>query len=328
MSVVYHEQDANLQDLAGRRVGVLGYGSMGRPIALNLRDSGVNVFAGVRSPEKQHLAQADRVVAAPIETIVQQCDIVLLMLPDEVMPRIYLEKVSPFLQRGSTLIFASGYNVAFGFIEAPPFVDVGLLAPRTSGVLVRERYLDGTGFYSFVSVAQDASRRAWKTVLALALAAGSLKAGAIEVSIEQEAELDLFIQQTLLPIVHNLFVTAAALLLRSGYPPEAALSELYISDEFTDYLNRAAQLGLLAGLQETSLTNQYGTLSRIERFNDLKLERLLEVTLRDIRSGNFAKEWRQEYSDGYPRLRKLLKAQQGLDLWDFEQQTLDMLKRF
>ena len=74
-----------------------------------------------------------------------------------------------------------------------------------------------------------------------------------------------------------------------------------------------------------SLTSQYGTFSRLERFSDLKLQRLMEVTLAEIRAGAFAKEWAKEYGDGYHRLRKLLKAQSDLDVWDMEQQALDML---
>jgi ketol-acid reductoisomerase len=80
-------------------------------------------------------------------------------------------------------------------------------------------------------------------------------------------------------------------------------------------------------LQLTSLTGQYGTITRQERFDDLKLERLMEITLEEIRSGEFAQEWAKEYINGYPRLRKLLKAQEDSDLWELEQQTLDALQR-
>ena len=96
----------------------------------------------------------------------------MLMVPDERMPQIYLEQISPNLGRNHTLIFSSSYNIAFGFIEAPSFIDVGLIAPRTMGVAVRQRYLEEQGFFSFVAVGQDASGNAWQTVLALAKAVG------------------------------------------------------------------------------------------------------------------------------------------------------------
>lgn len=325
MTVIYYEDDGDLTFLAGKPIAVLGYGNLGRALALNLRDSGLHVIVGVRTQDSADLARADGLAPLPIDSAAQAAPIIMLMLPDEVMPQVYLDQISPHLRRGSTLIFGSGYNVAFGFIEAPPFVDVGLLAPRTFGAAVRDRFLTGQGFHSFVAVGQDASGKAWQTVLALAKAAGSLKAGAIEVSIEQEAELDLFFQQAILPVFHNMILTAANLLLRQGYPSEALFSQLYLSGEFSDYLHRAEQMGLLPALGLNSLTAQYGTLNRLDRFDDLKLERLMEVTLREIRDGVFAKEWRGEYSDGYPRLRKLLKQQQELELWELERQALDML---
>jgi ketol-acid reductoisomerase len=226
------------------------------------------------------------------------------------------------------LIFASAYNVAFGYIEAPPFVDVGLIAPRTFGAAVRERYQAGSGFFSCVAIGQDATGHAWYTLLAVAKAIGTLKAGAIEVSIEQEVELDMFFQQAILPAFHHIIHTAANLLIHMGYPPEAVFADLYISGEFTDYLNRAAYFGLLPTLRLTSLVSQYGATSRQERFNDLKMERLMEITLEEIRSGDFAQEWSKEYADGYPRLKKLLKAQENMEMWEMEQQALDFLRRY
>jgi ketol-acid reductoisomerase len=123
-------------------------------------------------------------------------------------------------------------------------------------------------------------------------------------------------------------ITAARLLMSKGYPPEAVLTELYIGGEFTDYLSRAAQDGLLHALQLGSMTSQYGTFSRLDRFDDLKLERLMEVTLDEITNGAFAREWAKEYSDGYPRLDKLRKSQSDMEVWELEQQTLDMLMPF
>lgn len=326
MTVVYYEDDGDLEVLRGKAIGIIGYGSLGRPIALNLRDSGMIVRVAVRTGEARELAQLDGLVPASIEKVVRETAILLLMLPDEVMPGVYLEKISPNLTRGHTLIFASGYNIAFGYIEPPPFVDVGLIAPRTIGQAVRQRYKSGEGFYSFVGVGQDASGNLWALVLALAKAIGSLRAGAIEITIEQEAEMDLFIQQAILPVMHHMMITAADLLLERGYPPEAVMMDLYISGEFTDYLQSATEAGLLHALRLSSLTAQFGIFSRLDRFQDLKLERLMELTLDEIRDGEFAREWAREYADGYPRLRKLLRHQENLDLWELEQQTIDYLR--
>jgi ketol-acid reductoisomerase len=326
MTVIYHEDDASLNILSGKTIGIIGYGNLGRPIALNLRDSGVRLIIGVQPDKTREQAVRDGFEPEDIAGMVTKCHILLLMLPDEVLPEVYIETVSPSLQKGHLLIFASGYNVAFGYIEPPPFVDVGMIAPRTIGAAVRSRYLDGRGFYSFVSVGQDATGTAWDSILALAKAIGSLRAGAIELTMEQEAQLDLFVQQAILPAFHNIMTTAADVLLEMGYPPEAAIMDLYISGEFTDYLSSASKHGLLHALKLSSLTGQYGIFSRLERFKELKLERLMEVTLDEIRDGDFSKEWAREYEDGYPRLRTLIRTQEQLDLWELEQQTIDMLK--
>ena len=237
MSMIYQEHHADLAYLNGKLVGIIGYGNLGRPIALNLRDSGVDVIVSERDLNRYKIATREGFRMVNIPELVQQTDIILLLVPDELMPQIYLDEVSPYLSRGDTLVFGSAYNLAFGYIEAPPFVDIGLVAPRTIGVAVRERYLADRGFFSFVSVGQDATGKAWDTVLSLAKAIGSLRpgAGAIEVVFEREAELDLFLQQAILPLMHQTLVTAAELLMEEGYPPEAAFADLYISGELEDY---------------------------------------------------------------------------------------------
>lgn len=327
MPFIYHEEDGNLNDLVARQVSLIGYGHLGRPIALNMRDSGISVLVGTRGEDSREQARADGFEATTIEEAVERGHIIFMLLPDEIMPPFYLEQVSPHLKRGDMLVFGSAYNVAFGYIEAPSFVDVGLLAPRLMASAVRDRYESGEGFCSFVSVGQDASGRAWPLLLALAKAAGALKAGAVEVSFEQEAELDLFSQQVIMPIMQHAIQKAAQLLISRGYPPEAVLTELYLSGEFAYYLRQAARIGLLPALQSTSLTGQYGTFSRLDRFNDLKLERLMEVTLDEIHTGRFAQEWGKEAADGYRRLNSLAKSQEDQELFELEQQTLDLFGR-
>lgn len=327
MTMIYHQDDGDLAYLAGKPVGVIGYGSLGRAFALNLRDSGVQVIVGGRSEASRETAEADGLTATSIEEAARAARILLLLMPDEVMPAVYLESVAPHLRRGDMLVFASAYNVAFGYIEAPPFVDVGLIAPRLMAAAVRERFEAGAGYCSYVAVGQDASGQAWRTLLALARAVGALEPGAIEVSFEQEAALDLFIQQTVMPVLHDLLDKAARLLISRGFPPEAVLTELYLSGEFAAYLHHAEQRGLVSALRQTPPIAQYGILSRVERFSDLKLDRLLEVTLDEIQAGNFAREWTKERQDNHRRLNQLLKAYVDPDLLDWEQQTLESFGR-
>lgn len=326
MTVVYHENDGDLNVLLGKTVHVIGYGTMGRPVALNLRDSGIRVLVSETDLENQAKARQEGFTTIPIGEGAAAADVLFMLKRDDVMPRVYLEEVSPHLQRGQALIFASAYNTTFGFIEAPPFVDVGLVSPRTVGTAVRDRYLSGEGFTSFVAVGQQATRNAWATILSLAKAIGALKGGAIEIKFEAEAELDMFIQQAILPVFHKAVITAAQLLLRTGYPAEAIFSELYLSGETSDHFKQAALHGLMGAIKGNSLPAQYGILSRYERFQDMRLERLMEITLDEIRQGKFATEWSREFTAEYPRLRHLLREQEKMDMWELEQQTLDLLR--
>ncbi len=327
MTVIYHDEDGDLNVLSGRKIGVIGYGNMGRPVALNLRDSGISVLVSEPRAEKQAQALSEGFALIEVEELVRTADVIMPLLRDEAMPKIYLERVSPHLRRGQALVFSSAYNLTYGFIEAPPFVDVGLVSARTLGAAVRERYVTGEGFASFVAVAQDASRHAWDVVLGLAKAIGALKCGAVEIRFEQETELDLFLQQAILPILHGAVITAAQLLMEHGYPPEAVFTELYLSGETSDYLKQAASHGLMNALDLQGLPAQYGTLSRYDRFNNPQFTRLMEITLEEIRSGKFAQEWAKEFGADYPRLRQLLKSRKKMDMWELEQQTLELLRQ-
>lgn len=326
MTVLYHEADGDLAVLAGRRIAVIGYGNLGRPVALNLRDSGLRVLIGNMPDDYGAQARQDGFEVVTIAEAARRSEIVLMLLPDEAMSEAYAQAISPTLQPGDALVFASGYNVAFGFIEPPPFVDCVLIAPRIIGAGVRENYLNSRGYLSFVAVEQDATGQAWAITLALAKALGSLRLGALEMTFKQEAELDLFVQQAFLPALHNLLLTAADLLIQEGYPPEAALLDLYVSGELSYSLSKAAELGFMDTLRMYSLTGQYGMLSRSERFTENKLRRQMEITLDEIRGGKFAQEWAAEYANGYPRLQTLLRKRGNLALWALEQQALEVLR--
>ncbi len=327
MTVIYHEHDANPAVLHGSRIAILGYGHLGRSLALNMRDSGLRVLIG--NIEDQYAVQArmDGFEVVSIGGAARSTDIKLLMLPDEAMPDVYMSDISPSLRPGDALVFGSGYNVAFGYIEPPPFVDVLMIAPRTMASGVREGYLARRGFLSFVAVAQDASGKAWDRLMALSLLVGTLRAGALELTFRQEAELDLFVQQAFFPALHTLLFAAADLLVKEGYPPDAALLDLYISGELSYTLQKAAEIGMMETLKQHSLTGQYGMLSRADRFQEPKLRRQMEIVLDEIRTGKFAQEWAAEFAKGYPRLEALHRKRNQMSLWELEQQVLALLRQ-
>ena len=246
MSTVYHDEDANPQDLRGESVAILGYGNQGSAQAQNLRDSGLPVLVGNIEDSYAKQARSDGFEVLPLDEASRRAQLLFLLVPDEVMPEIYERDVAPGLAPGKLLNFAHGYNVAFGLITPPAEVDVTLIAPRMIGAGVRDGYLSGEGFPSFVGVHQDATGRARARMLALARALGSTRAGCLDMSMNDEATLDLFTEQAFGPAFGRVMMTAIRTLTDAGYPPEAVLMELYLSGEFAYSLGKIREMGMVA----------------------------------------------------------------------------------
>ena len=323
MAVIYHDEDASLEALSGATVAAIGYGNQGRSQALNLRDSGFDVRVGNLEDEYAEQARADGFEVLGIAEAAARGNVVMLLLPDEVMPEVYGRDVAPGLQAGDLLDFASGYNVAFGLIEPPPGVDVVMVAPRMIGPGVRERYVSGEGFPSFVGVGQDATGRARARLLALARALGSTRSGCIEVSPEDEAALDLFTEQAFAPAFGQVLRSAVDTLVEAGFPPEAVLLELYLSGEFAYSLEKGREVGMARQHEYHSHTSQYGTITRAPRFFDVgaELSQKMAAILEEIRSGAFAREWSDGREDKLALLEKAREARDRLPLTQWEDRT-------
>ena len=323
---VYHDEHADLRRLDGKRIAVIGYGNQGRSQALNLRDSGLEIIVGNQDDAYAERARQDGFTVLPIDQAADEADVVVLLIPDEVVPRVFETQIAPHLIEGNTVVFASGYNVAFGSIAPPSGVDVVLLAPRMIGAGVRELYVAGRGFPAFIGVARDHSGRARDTALALAKGIGSTRAGVVEVSFAQEAELDLFTEQCFGPAFGHVLTTAVDLLLEEGYPPEAILLELYLSGELSYTLGKIAEMGLVEQSQLHSPTSQYGSMSRGMRFILPELRTKMRQGLEEIRSGAFAREWAAEQEAGRPTLAVLKEAARSLPLHALEAELLQKLR--
>ncbi len=261
----------------------------------------------------------------PIGAAVSLADIVLLLIPDEVMPGVFAAEVAPRLRHKSVLVFASGYTVAFGLITPPLMVDVILVAPRMVGAGVRDRYVEGRGAPAFIGVAQDVSGQARAYALALAHGIGATRAGVVQVTFAQEAELDLFTEQCFGPAFGHVLTSSVDLLLAEGYPPEAVLLELYMSGEFAYTLEKIAELGMVEQTTLHSTTSQYGSMSRGIRFQLPELREKLREGLREIRSGAFAREWAAEQAEGAPTLAMLREAAREMPLSALESELRQAL---
>ena len=323
---ILHDKDANLGLLEGRQIAVIGYGNQGRAQALNLRDSGLQVMIGNCEDDYAERARGDRFRVLSIEAAAAEADLLMMLIPDEVAPEIFRREIAPHLARGKAVAFATGYNVAFGLITPPPSVDVVLVAPRMIGAGVRDLYVAGRGFPSFIGVAQDYSGQARAIALALAKGIGSTRTGVVEVTFAQEAELDLFTEQCFGPAFGQVLTTSVNLLLEEGYPPEAVLLELYMSGEFAYTLGKIAELGMVEQSALHSRTSQYGSMSRGVRFVLPELRLKMMEGLEEIRSGQFAQEWAAEQEAGAPTLEALRAAARSLPLVQLERELRQALK--
>ena len=299
----FTSRDADPQALKGERVAVVGYGVLGRTVALNLRDSGVGLVAvGNAADGYAEQARAEGFRVLPIGQAVAEADVILVLLPDEVISEVFAAEIAPNLRPGSAIVFASGYTLAYGLLVPPPDVDVLLLAPRMAGENARQRYLDKEGFFACVSVEQEVSGRAWKRLLGLAEAVGVLWAGALELDARQEADLDLFIEQTMGAVIGVAILSAFSIGVEAGIPPEALVMEMYMSGEMETVFRSFRELGFYRASDTHGPTALYGGYVRTMEWLTSDLSDRFRQALDEIRSGEFARQFQAERDAGYPSL--------------------------
>ncbi len=306
---VYYEKDADLGQLQGKKICVIGYGSQGRAHALNLHDSGLDVTVAVRagSPTAER-AKADGLKAAPMAEAVQGADLIAFLLPDPAQPSVYKEFVEPVCRPGLTLLFAHGFNVHFNQIVAPAAVDVIMVAPKGPGKLVRDLYEAGQGVPCLLAIEKDASGQARANGLAYALAIGGARAGVIETSFKEETETDLFGEQAVLcGGVSALMKTGFEILVEAGYSPEMAYFECI--NEMKLIVDLIYQGGLKHMRRYISDTAKWGDITRGPRVIDDQVRENMWNILREIQSGEFAREWVLENQANRPVYNALLRRE-------------------
>jgi ketol-acid reductoisomerase len=326
---VYYENDADLSVLDGKTVGMVGYGNQGRAQSLNLRDSGVRVIVGNIDDPYALQARADGFDPLSIADAVRGSDIVMVLIPDEVQPAVYESSIAPNLRARQTISFGSGYNVHFGLIQPPPDVDIIMVAPRTIGKQVRIAFEAGGGVNADIDVRQDATGHAWPVTLALAKGIGCTRAGAFHTTFGTEAELDLFAEQALWPALFDCLMAAYEVLSEYGYPKEAAALEIYASGEPADIFAAMARTGIFEQMRYHSPTSQYGVLSRRNDAtgSSQALRARMRAALDNIRSGGFAREWKEEERRGYPLFHRLREEAASHPLNEADSAVRELLAR-
>jgi ketol-acid reductoisomerase len=300
MATMYYDADADLDLIRRRRVAVLGFGSQGHAHALNLRDSGVDVRVGLpaNSASRPKAEAAGLVVTDPASACAW-ADLVMVLAPDTVQPRLYRDAIRPHLGTGKTLMFAHGFNVRFGTLDIPADVDVSLIAPKSPGHRVRELFVEGAGTPALLAVHQDATGSARQVALSYARAIGVTRAGVIETTFAEETETDLFGEQAVLcGGVSALVKSGFDTLVDAGYQPEVAYFECL--HELKLIVDLMYQGGLNYMRYSVSDTAEHGDYTGGPRIVTDETRAAMREMLREIQDGTYAQRWIDEDGRGRP----------------------------
>jgi ketol-acid reductoisomerase len=305
MATMYHEQDADLSVIQGRKVAIIGYGSQGHAHALNLRDSGVDVRVGLKEGSKsREKAEAEGLRVTSVADAVKEATVIMILAPDHLQRHIYNDSVLPNLKDGDALFFGHGFNIRFGYIKPPTNVDICMVAPKGPGHLVRREYAAGRGVPVIVAVEQDATGNAWPLTLSYAKAIGGLRAGGILTTFTEETETDLFGEQAVLcggasQLVQYGFET----LIEAGYQPEVAYFECL--HELKLIVDLMYEGGIAKQRWSVSDTAEYGDYISGPRVIDPHVKENMKAVLSDIQSGAFAKRFIEDQDKGAPEFKDL-----------------------
>jgi ketol-acid reductoisomerase len=304
---IYHDEDATLEPLRGKKIAVIGYGSQGHAHALNLRDSGCDVRVGLRpdsGSRKKAEAEGLRVVDAA--TAAREADVIMMLVPDEQGSEIYENEIRAGLTKGKYLAFGHGFNIHFKKVVPPADVNVFMVAPKGPGHLVRSEYQQGRGVPCLIAIQQDPSGDTKHVALAWAKGIGGTRAAALETTFKEETETDLFGEQAVLcGGLTELIRAGYETLVERGYSPEMAYFECL--HEVKLIVDLIYEGGIANMRYSISNTAEYGDMTRGKRVVGQETRQAMKKILDDIQSGTFADEWMTEYRCGQPHFRELRK---------------------
>jgi ketol-acid reductoisomerase len=302
---LYKEKDITRDLLAGRTVGVVGFGNQGRAHALNLRDSGVSVVLALRkdSPSREDAMREGLSFVEPGE-IPEASQVISILIPDEEIGRFWRERLKGRVSEEHALCFAHGFAYHYGQVDAPRSSDVFLVAPLGPGRLLRELYGRGRGLPAYVAVGNDASGHAAETALSYSKALGCARAGVVPTTFAEETEVDLFGEQAVLCGGLAWMVTRAfEVLVEGGFSPEIAYMECVNQLEtLAALISKEGLDGMRSRISGTAL---YGELTRGPAIMDESVRERMKEVLRQVTSGEFAREWMTESKGGRAKMGSL-----------------------
>ena len=307
MSDIFYDKDADISIIQGKKVAVIGYGSQGHAHAQNLRDSGVEVVVGLK-PGSASIKKAEDAgfTVLPSAEAAAWANVIVILAPDQHQRGLYADDIKDNLAEGDALVFGHGFNIRFGYIEAPEGVDVIMVAPKGPGHTVRREYEAGRGVPVIVAVEKDATGNAWPLVLSYAKALGGLRAGGIKTTFTEETETDLFGEQAVLcGGVSQLVQYGFETLTEAGYQPQVAYFE--VLHELKLIVDLMWEGGIAKQRWSVSDTAEYGDYVSGPRVIDPSVKENMKAVLADIQSGAFAERFIADQDAGAPEFMALRK---------------------
>ncbi|MBQ9481845.1 MAG: ketol-acid reductoisomerase [Clostridia bacterium] len=297
MARIFYQQDCDIQKLHGKKVAIIGYGSQGHAHALNLKDSGIDVVVGLYNGSKSWAkAEAQGLTVMTAADAAKVADVIMILINDEKQAKLYKESIEPNLTEGKTLAFAHGFNIHFGCIKPPKYVNVIMIAPKGPGHTVRSEYLAGKGVPCLIAVEQDATGDAWDIGLAYALGIGGARAGVLETTFRTETETDLFGEQAVLcGGVCALMQAGFETLVEAGYDERNAYFEcIHEMKLIVDLIYQSGFAGMRYSISNTA---EYGDYVTGPKIITEETKKTMKKILKDIQDGTFAKEFLLDMSD-------------------------------
>ena len=273
------------------RVGIIGYGNQGRAQALNLRDSGLPVIIGLKdgSPSIPRV-EKDGFKHDSVGKVSALSTAILLLVPDE-FHKEAVQDVLKNAKKGSLLVLAHGVSIHFNRWEPREDMDCALIAPHSPGIEMRRLFESGSGAPAILAEVKNATGKCRERIETLAAALGCARrgAGVRWGSVRDEAETDLFVEQTLLVGgVIELIRAVVATMVRAGYDP--AICRMATLYELPHIAMLYDELGPVDALKEISPTAAYGAATRGPRIIDEFTRKALLDILNEIQSGAFEEE--------------------------------------
>ena len=307
MATIYYDDDADLKALDGKTVAIIGYGIQGSCQALNLRDNGVSVVVSdLPGTPNYAKAEQDGWEIHDAAAAAKQGDIIQVLTQDDVQPKVYKGAIEENLDEGNAMLFSHGFNIHYNQIRPPETVDVLMVAPKSPGSILREAFVAGQGVPGLLAIQQDYTGKAKQVGLAYAKGIGCTKAGVLETTFKEETETDLFGEQVVLcGGVSALIKAAFEVLVEAGYQPESAYFECL--NELKLIMDMIYEDGIAGMRNRVSDTAEYGDLSRGPRVIDERVKETMWEILREVQSGEFAREWILENQAGRPVYNALKK---------------------